>query len=482
MVKNKKLGIIVPYRDRQKHLKEFSRRIVRYLEKTDIDFHIFVIEQDFAKLFNRGMLLNIGFKYAENFGCDYVVFHDVDMIPIHVDYSYSDEPLQMANNFLDDDTYSSKETFDEYFGGVTMFNVEDFRKINGYSNKYWGWGYEDTDLLYRCVRHKIPTNDLKIKNCGVSQQILNFNGYNSYVECRNKLDINKDISFFVSFCPDDIIYDFKKDVDEFVIFSIPGYDMSISYNSFSRYNFCTFDKELNVLYVNSNIKTNYKTNICVTINKNREEISVYQDGVLIDMINFYTDLYSYNEEKYFYLGAGKPNREHEYAGGNSKYFKGYLSVFASYDKVLNESEVYEISKKDGKDLTKNFGNYISSQNLIVYYDTKHIEKYELVDLSGNGNYGKIVNCEITQLNLEEYKIIKTPIKRECTFALLNHKENGFHRNKWRNKATRWNQLRFNNEVKQNVELIYNDGLSDLNYFEYGVNEINEKITHINVGL
>lgn len=290
MLKDKKLGVIVPYRDRQKHLKEFSRRIVRYLEKTDIDFHIFVIEQDFAKLFNRGMLLNIGFKYAENFGCEYVVFHDVDMLPVHVDYSYANEPLQFANNFLNDDTYTPKEIFDEYFGGVTMFNINDFNKINGYSNKYWGWGYEDTDLLYRCARHKLPLVDMKIKNYGTSQQILKFNGYNSYIECRNKFDTDKDISFFVSFCPDDIIYDFKKDVDEFVVFSIPGYDMSISYNSFSRYNFCTFDKDMNVLYVNSNIKTNYKTNICVTINKDKEEIKVYQDGKLLDMVNFYTDL------------------------------------------------------------------------------------------------------------------------------------------------------------------------------------------------
>jgi hypothetical protein len=482
VVENKKLGIIVPYRDRQKHLKEFSRRIVRYLEKTNIDFHVFVIEQDFARLFNRGMLLNVGFKYAEKFGCDYVVFHDVDMLPIHVDYSYDDKPLHLANNFLNDDIYSPKETFDEYFGGVTMFPIEQFKKVNGYSNKYWGWGYEDTDLLYRCVRHKLPLNDLKLKNLGKPQQVLKFNGHNSYVECRNKLNINNDITFFVSFYPDDIIYDFKKDSDEFVVFSIPGYDMSISYNSFSRYNFCTFDKDLNVLYVNSNIKTNYKTNISVTINKNKEEIKVYQDGRFIDMVNFYTDLYPYNDEKNFYLGVGKPSREIEYKGGDSKYFKGYITSFASFDKVLTEDEIYEISQNDGEDLTKNFGNYVSSKNLSVYYDTKQIEKYELVDLSGNGNYGRIVNCEISDVNLDEYKTIKIPERRESTFALLDHKENGFHRNKWRSKATRWNQLRFNNEVKQNVELIYDDGLSDLEFVEYGVNEINEHITHINVGL
>jgi hypothetical protein len=322
----------------------------------------------------------------------------------------------------------------------------------------------------------------KLKNMGRPKKSLYFNGLNSYVKIKNKFTINKDITIFASFYPDEITCDHTKENDTFTVFSIPGYDTAISFNSFSRYNFCTFDKDLNVLYVNSNIKTNYKTNISVTINKNKEEIKVYQDGRFIDMVNFYTDLYPYNDEKNFYLGVGKPSREIEYKGGDSKYFKGYITSFASFDKVLTEDEIYEISQNDGEDLTKNFGNYVSSKNLSVYYDTKQIEKYELVDLSGNGNYGRIVNCEISDVNLDEYKTIKIPERRESTFALLDHKENGFHRNKWRSKATRWNQLRFNNEVKQNVELIYDDGLSDLEFVEYGVNEINEHITHINVGL
>jgi hypothetical protein len=64
-----------------------------------IDHNIFVIEQDGAKQFNRGMLLNIGFKYALEHKCDYVVFHDIDMIPSEVDYSYSDKPLHLSTNF-----------------------------------------------------------------------------------------------------------------------------------------------------------------------------------------------------------------------------------------------------------------------------------------------------------------------------------------------------------------------------------------------
>ena len=31
-----------------------------------------------------------------------------------------------------------------------MFTKEDFKTINGFSNE-WGWGFEDDDLLIRCL-------------------------------------------------------------------------------------------------------------------------------------------------------------------------------------------------------------------------------------------------------------------------------------------------------------------------------------------
>ena len=40
----------------------------------------------------------------------------------------------------------------EYFGGVVMFTGEQFENINGYHMDYWGWGMEDDDLFWRCVR------------------------------------------------------------------------------------------------------------------------------------------------------------------------------------------------------------------------------------------------------------------------------------------------------------------------------------------
>ena len=80
----KKLGIIVPYRNRHSHLTEFKKQITSYLDDNSYDnYVIIIVEQYKVGLFNRGMLLNIGFKEAKKQNCDYVVFHDVDMKPLY---------------------------------------------------------------------------------------------------------------------------------------------------------------------------------------------------------------------------------------------------------------------------------------------------------------------------------------------------------------------------------------------------------------
>ena len=39
-----------------------------------------------------------------------------------------------------------------FFGAVISIRREQFEAVNGYDNRYWGWGQEDEDLFLRCLR------------------------------------------------------------------------------------------------------------------------------------------------------------------------------------------------------------------------------------------------------------------------------------------------------------------------------------------
>lgn len=139
-----KMGLIIPYRNREEHLKKFIPHIQKFLK--DFPYHLFIVEQTSEKPFNRGKLLNIGFKLAKS-TCDYVCFHDVDMLPVTADYSFPEQPTHLATQV---GQFAFEMPYPTYFGGVTLFNVTDFEKVNGFCNQYWVWGSEDDDLRARC--------------------------------------------------------------------------------------------------------------------------------------------------------------------------------------------------------------------------------------------------------------------------------------------------------------------------------------------
>ena len=58
--------IIIPFRNRDTHLEYFINNTVPLIQKYLPNSKVVVIEQNEGKLFNRGMLLNIGFKEYEN--------------------------------------------------------------------------------------------------------------------------------------------------------------------------------------------------------------------------------------------------------------------------------------------------------------------------------------------------------------------------------------------------------------------------------
>ncbi len=214
----------------------------------------------------------------------------------------------------------------------------------------------------------------------------------------------------------------------------------------------------------------------MSIDKFSKQINAYQDGIHIGLANFEHPLMGYKDQKYFYLGAGNPNKE-----SNPKYFSGYINQFAVFSDVLDESNIKAISENEDNILNEDFDEYVSSHLLQLYYDARFIDNYKLIDLSNNGNDGEIVNCEIVNLEPELYKIVDIPYRRKSTFSLLYHEENGFINNGWKDDLIRWNQLRFYNEVSKNTELLKTDGLSDLHFTEHSIDK-NGKIIKVVVGI
>jgi hypothetical protein len=147
------MGLVVPYRNREKHLRVFAPHVSMFFQTKNIDFKLYVIEQTEEKIFNQAKLMNIGFDISKD-KHDYFAFHDVDMIPYeNVDYSYPDSPTHLAANATQHENLTPTH---DYFGGIVLFNKEDFLKINGFSNEYWDWGGVDFDLLLRCQQNNLP--------------------------------------------------------------------------------------------------------------------------------------------------------------------------------------------------------------------------------------------------------------------------------------------------------------------------------------
>ncbi|XP_074646912.1 beta-1,4-N-acetylgalactosaminyltransferase bre-4-like [Tubulanus polymorphus] len=148
-VADHRVAIIVPYRNRELNLRTFLNHMHPFLLRQPIDYRIFVIEQIDNLTFNRGMLMNIGFIEARrvyNFTC--FVFHDVDLLPMdHRNlYTCSDNPRHLS---VEVDFIKSILPPDDVFGGACAIKLEQFIRINGSPNTYWGWGGEDDDLALR---------------------------------------------------------------------------------------------------------------------------------------------------------------------------------------------------------------------------------------------------------------------------------------------------------------------------------------------
>ncbi|XP_066470320.1 beta-1,4-galactosyltransferase 1 [Tiliqua scincoides] len=146
-----KVAIIIPFRNRDEHLKYWLYYLHPILQRQQLDYGVYVINQAGEETFNRAKLLNIGFTEAlKEYDYDCFVFSDVDLIPMDDRNTYKcySQPRHLSVSM---DKFGFRLPYNQYFGGVSALNKEQFQKINGFPNNYWGWGGEDDDIYNRLL-------------------------------------------------------------------------------------------------------------------------------------------------------------------------------------------------------------------------------------------------------------------------------------------------------------------------------------------
>lgn len=142
---------IIPYRNRpveKAGLDSFLNKL-RIDRKWGDDMNVIYVNQKDSKKFNRGAMKNIGFiylknTYPENYKNITMIFHDVDFYPITTDL------LNYSTNIGTVEHYYG---YTHVLGGIFAIKGADFEKTGGFPN-FWGWGFEDNVMYYRCINDK----------------------------------------------------------------------------------------------------------------------------------------------------------------------------------------------------------------------------------------------------------------------------------------------------------------------------------------
>lgn len=121
------LAVLVPFRGRYEELLQFAPHIHKFLNRQRLRHQIWVINQQDEFRFNRASLLNIGHLLTREM-CDYLVMHDVDLLPDNNDLNYGypeDGPFHVSSPELHP-LYHYKT----FIGGIFIMTREQFEKAS----------------------------------------------------------------------------------------------------------------------------------------------------------------------------------------------------------------------------------------------------------------------------------------------------------------------------------------------------------------
>lgn len=441
-----KLGICIPYRNRKEHLEQLVPCLSEHLTKQGIDHKFYVGHQVDDKLFNRGAMKNVAAEFAFNDGCDYIAWHDVDMLPFDetCDYSYPDEyPTHIATKLS---KYNYGLGYDQYFGGVVLFTKEQAERVNGYSNEYWDWGQEDDDLFWRSYFEGFTTGNT-FKKYG-NKPYGYFNGTSSSVtipmnrEISSCLHRNHTISILFSAeqipekVPIWLVGDEQKKFIEYPLFRKEGsYTYGLSFNNSRAVTMLLFDKNNGYWYNWAKRFENMWTWVTLSYSEEEKNAYFYINDRLIRNMNGIT------ESLPFPIGDDLMRRDSigpitlGYCKQMNTHFRGKIAEI----KIMNE--FYAPS-----DINKVFHE---NNNVVLHYD-----------------FHDAISANDVDIRRENIDVIETivPYRKEGKFFCLPHADEGFVNGKWfKGETTARNEKRLVTEMQQRKIDYKNDGLNSLKY-------------------
>ena len=470
-----KLGVCVPYRNREEHMNQFVPHVSNFLDKMGIEHTIYIVHQCDEFLFNRGLMKNIGAKHAFDDGCDYIVWHDIDMIPEDdsCDYSYpEDSPKHIAVR-ISQSEYGLK--YQEYFGGAVVFTKEQVEATNGYSNDYWDWGMEDDDLFWRCVMEGMADRQFiefeKTKTAAI------FDGKTSMI----KIPINEDmrialnnshtISVLVKAdqqiekVPIWLVGDKNRKFVEYPIIRKQGYDWGLSFNNSRAYTAMLWNAQKKHIYQWFKRYENEWTWVTMVVDDYNKKMHFYLNGKENNArygtgtespIKYEHNLKRYGSEP-FYIGhtpsvAGfEPNA----------FFKGEIADIKFWDRALSEAEIELLHKQ------------YSTTGLLLHYDFKEFDETGKIIDQSEVNDGICKNVLFKDRDIKISDVI-LPYRRDGKFFCLPHETEGLINvggiDKWaKGDTTAKNERRYVLEMQQ----------GKINYKTDGINNLDDKYKYIN---
>lgn len=472
----KRLAVILPY-DKD-HIENFTNHFNVMVGEDKFYYKLVFIKQKSNRPLNKGKLFNIGYMlHKDKF--DYFCFHDIDLIPIseECNYEYEGKPISLVSGlsnikFGDQEKIDNFDYFDlpydEYFGGAILFTKEQFNKINGFSNEYWGMGYEDYDLLLRCVVKELPiiteTQNKISKTYGI------FKGQNSYIEIptdnvKIKNATNKSFTmcswFFTGGEPP-----YGADVDnnscEYFIFGRPGYHTGLSYTHGGFIKAAVWVRppgtsEKVPVIIQVPLRHSSWHHVGMIVDDKSQTLTLYIDGKEAGKETYDGQLLEYLNRPY-YIGVGDPN-----ISNWRNFLKGEVSEVGLWNDSIKD---YEMELIFNKGIVNNRGEYTTSKFPVGVWDFKGGYDNITFDISGNGNHAKFYNVSFENKSLKNQTERYLPYRRNGSYGYISSNEEFSNlENMMRSEHPEimTNRNLFNKKIRNNMSDIDKDGISSTRF-------------------